>query len=474
MPIRNKTIWSKIDWSLLILYFILIILGWISIYAAVYNEERQYIFDLSQRYGKQLIWTLFALIIGFTILTIDSKAYPMFSYLLYILVLLSLISVLIFGKEVNSSRSWFEIGDFRLQPAEFAKFATALALSSFMSRQDFNLMNFKNLTIASAIILTPAFLILLQPDTGSALVYLAFVFVLYREGLPGYVLVVGVIFIILFILTMMLQNWAVMLIITMSSVLFFHFHQHKIRETIYLLIIIISSFVLIFGLDFFLKFNLGLNIVIIISLSISVLASIVYAFRKRLYTIFPMIAILLSSVLFMYSVEYIFYNILGDHQQTRIKILLGLVEDLQGAGYNVHQSKIAIGSGGFIGKGFLQGTQTKYNFVPEQDTDFIFCTIGEEWGFFGTLTVIILYLILLIRIVQLSERQKSLFSRIYGYSVASVLFFHVAVNIGMTIGLLPVIGIPLPFFSYGGSSLWSFTILLFIFIKLDVSREEFL
>jgi len=474
MAIRTKSIWAKTDWLIIILYLVLITLGWISIYAAVYNEEHQNIFDMSQRYGKQLLWIAFAILIALMLLAVDSKAFPMFAYIIYIVIILSLISVLLFGKEVHSSRSWFEIGDFRLQPSEFAKFATALALASFMSKHDFILFNIKNIISLAIITLLPTFLILLQPDTGSSLVYLSFVLVLYREGLSGTILFIAVVFTILFILTLLLKMYAIMIIIASFSILFFHLVRRKIKETLFAILILGGLITFIYTINYFLNLNIELHIILAISIIISSIIYFIYSFRKRMYNIFIIIAILLGSLFFTFSVNYIFYNILEEHQQTRINILLGVEEDLQGAGYNVHQSKIAIGSGGLLGKGFLQGTQTKYNFVPEQDTDFIFCTVGEEWGYLGTTIVILLYLALLLRLIFLAERQKSVFSRIYGYCVASILFFHITVNIGMTIGLLPVIGIPLPFFSYGGSSLWSFTILLFIFIKLDTSREEFL
>jgi len=469
---RTSNIFQKIDWITVSLYLILVLIGWINIYAAVYNEEHQSILDISQRYGKQLLWIFCAFIIILFILIIDSKAYPMFSYIIYLVIILSLISVLVFGKEVNGARSWFEIGDFRLQPAEFAKFATALALANFMSKHDFQISRFENIFQIVVLILLPSSLILLQPDAGSAIVYITFVLVLYREGLSGTFLILGVILIILFILVLLIKLYILFIVIAIFSVIIFHLSRRSIKETLISAAILIATFSAIYLTVYFTKIDFELHKQIASAIVFSSIYFIVQVYRRKIKNVFLIIVIMISSVAFSYSVDYIFTNVLQEHQKTRINILLGVETDLKGAGYNVNQSKIAIGSGGFTGKGFLQGTQTKYNFVPEQDTDFIFCTVGEEWGFLGTSLVILLFLALLLRIIYISERQRSVFSRVYGYSVASLLFFHILVNIGMTIGLLPVIGIPLPFFSYGGSSLWAFTILLFILVKLDTSRDE--
>ncbi len=419
MRIRESTFYN-IDWLTVFIYLLLIFIGWINIYSAVYDEAHQNIFDVSQRYGKQLIWIGASIVISFILLMIDSKLFLTFSYLIYILSLLSLIAVLLIGTKIAGSRSWFQIGEFALQPSEFAKFATGLALTKFLSGLNRSLLNFKNLIISGTIIAVPASLILMQPDTGSALVYFAFMIVLYREGLSAKFILVGLLAIILFLATLLLNK--------------------------YLVIAIYFGFIFIYYLkNFRLKGSLPILIIV--------------------FT--------LGSA-YVYSVDYVFENIFEHHQKKRINVLIGKESDPKGAGYNVNQSKIAIGSGGFSGKGYLKGTQTKFNFVPEQSTDFIFCTIGEEWGFVGSSMVIILFLSLFSRLIILAERQRSVYSRIYGYSVASILFFHFIVNIGMTIGLAPVIGIPLPFISYGGSSLWSFTILLFIFIRQDASRLEIL
>ncbi len=417
---RNKKGIYNIDKVSIILFFVLVFLGWINIYAAVYNEDHKNIFDISQRYGKQLIWIGASIILGFIILMIDAKFFSTFSYLIYGIGIISLLAVLLVGKEIAGSRSWFQIGSFGIQPAEFAKFATNLALAKFLTSRDVNLKKFKFIFKALVIIGIPSFLILLQHDMGSALVYTVFILVLYREGLSGSILIIGVITAMIFIFTLLLNKFIVIGIIAAITFLIFIFFK-----------------------------NTRKNILPVIGLSI------------------------LMSV-FTFSVDYAFENALEHHQKKRINVLLGIEKDLHGAGYNVNQSKIAIGSGGLTGKGFLKGTQTKYNFVPEQSTDFIFSTVGEEWGFWGCSTVIILLLSLMIRIIKLAERQRSAFARIYGYGLASVLFFHFLINIGMTIGITPVIGIPLPFFSYGGSSLWAFTILLFIFLKLDAARLDVL
>lgn len=396
------------------------LIGWVSIYAAVYQEEHSSIFDISQNYGKQLLWIVTALLIAGTVLLIDIKFFPAFAYIIYIAVILSLIAVLFKGSVVAGSKSWFQIGNFALQPAEFAKYATCLVIARAMSSPSFQMKTLKGKLIVFGLIGIPTLLILLQNDTGSALVFTAFVIVFYREGLPGAVLFIG-------------GAIAALTIVT-----------------------------LLFG-----------EIPVLIALVVLTLISILLI-KKSMTNILKVLAILILAAAFVHTVEYSFENFLQPHQKARINVLLGKEIDLRGVGYNLHQSKIAIGSGGLTGKGFLQGTQTKFSFVPEQSTDFIFCTVGEEWGFVGSLVVIGLYLILLIRLIKLAERQRSDFSRIFGYGVASIMFFHFAVNIGMTIGLVPVIGIPLPFVSYGGSSMWAFTLMLFTFIKQDAGRLELL
>lgn len=417
---KQKNILQNIDWITVLLYLILVLIGWVNIYAAVYNEEHSSILDMTQNYGKQLMWIGTSIVIALVILLIDAKFFSTFSYLVYFLTLMLLIGVLLFGREIAGSKSWFQVGSFSLQPAELAKFATALALAKYLSGIDKDFSRFKTKIVAAFIITFPALLILLQHDTGSALVYTSFILVLYREGLSGNLLILGLIVAILFVVTLLVNKFIVIGVIAAIFILVY-FSNKSIHKRLLLLI------------------------------GVFVLAS-----------------------MYVLSVDYVFENILETHQKKRINVLLGIETDIRGAGYNVHQSKIAIGSGGFSGKGFLKGTQTKFDFVPEQSTDFIFCTVGEEWGFVGSFILIILFLALLIRLIFLAERQRSKFSRIYGYGVASVLFFHFTINLGMTIGLFPVIGIPLPFISYGGSSLWGFTILLFIFVKQDSERLELL
>ncbi len=425
MSREQKNIFQNIDWTITGLWLLLAILGWVNIYAAVFNDEHNSILDISQKYGKQLLWITGALVIAITILIIDANFFTAFPYPIYIISCLSLIAVIFFGTEISGSKSWFRFGDFGLQPAEFGKFAVCLALAKYMSAMGTRVESFKTKVIAFTLILLPAILIVLQKETGTALVYTAFIFVLFREGFSGNILLGGF-FAILILISALLVN-KIMLV---------------------LLLILIAS---------------------VVSLAVWVSSRN----RKRAKNIILVVfGLLILAGAGVFGVDNAFSK-MKPHQKTRINVFLGKEDDKdmkKKAGYNVNQSLIAIGSGGFTGKGFLQGTQTKYNFVPEQSTDFIFCTVGEEWGFLGSMFILLLFLALILRIIIVAERQRSPFSRVYGYGVASILFFHLTVNVGMTIGLAPVIGIPLPFFSYGGSSLWAFTILLFIFIKLDSNR----
>jgi rod shape determining protein RodA len=456
------------------MYLLLVFIGWVNIYAAVFSDEHQNIFDISQRYGKQMIWIILAILFVVCILIIDSNFYTVFAYLIYGLITITLLAVIIFGKEINGARAWFEIAGLRIQPGEFAKFATALALAKFIGSYNFKLHSYKNLIIIGLLILGPAALIILQNDTGTAVVFVAFTIVLYREGLTGGIFFIGILFAVLFITSLMINILSIILTLLILAFIIFG----VINKDIKILFIAVSIF--LGGTAVFIiineLFSLHLQVHILISTVIFLLGlfSVVIAYKSRMPYVYFIIAILFASISFSYSVDYLFKKVLEKHQRTRINVLIGIEQDLKGAGYNVNQSLIAIGSGGFKGKGFLQGTQTKYNFVPEQSTDFIFCTVGEEWGFVGTSFTIILFILLMTRIIFLSERQKSTFSRVFGYSVVSIIFIHFIVNIGMTIGLFPVIGIPLPFFSYGGSSLWGFTILLFVFLRLDASRLELL
>jgi rod shape determining protein RodA len=397
---------------------IMVTLGWFNIFAAVYDDQlKKSIFDVSLNSGKQLMWIGTTVILIMIILVVDYKFYDSFAYIIYGLFLFLLIFVLLFARDIAGSRSWLELGPLRIQPAEFAKFATALGLAKYLSETQAKLNNLKTYISVGALIFIPMVLIFMG-DRGISLVFTSFVLVLYREGLTPFPIVLAIICAALFILTLLVPQ-------------------------LYLLsgIAIVGVIIILFSQKTF----------------------------KKISIIVAGMLIVMSVV---YSVDYVIDNLLQPHQQNRIKALVDPDADPLGYGWNVTQSKIAIGSGGLVGKGFLQGTQTKFDFVPEQSTDFIFCTIGEEHGWTGSLIVIGLFIILLQRIIYLAERQKSRFARVYGYSVACIIFFHFVVNIGMTIGLVPVIGIPLPFFSYGGSSLWSFTILLFIFLKLDAHRMQ--
>ncbi len=469
----KNNIWANLDWLTISLYILLVFLGWINIYAAVYNESHSSIFDMSQRYGKQMVWIGAAFILGAVLVMTDSKLYVSFAYVFYGITILLLVGVLLFGSEIKGARSWFQIGGFAIQPAEFAKFTTALALARYTSSYNFKVSNVKSLLAIAAIILTPVALIFLQNDTGSALVFVIFSLVLYREGLSGIFLFLGLVVAVVFMLTLVFNAIQTILILTTGALIANHFIQ---RSQLYMGLkaagIYLSLFALLWLGDYLLKLDNSTTHLLLASTLLSSVIFAGYAIRNRMNQTLMIIGIYIALVFFIFSADYVFNSVLEPHQQDRINELLGIHSDPLGVGYNVNQSKIAIGSGGFTGKGFLKGTQTKFDFVPEQSTDFIFCTVGEEWGFLGTTVVLLLFLWLLLRLVYLSERQRSIFSRVYGYSVACILFFHLAVNIGMTIGLAPVIGIPLPFFSYGGSSLWSFTILLFIFLRLDASRKE--
>jgi rod shape determining protein RodA len=410
---RNRI---KVDWVVVLLYAILVLWGWISIYAAVFNEEAVSILNLTQEYGKQLIFMLTSLVIIGAILISNYRLWTNFAPLWYFLTMLLLVGVLFVGKKIGGARSWYGIGSFSLQPSELAKFATALMMGYYMSLPRTDVRKWPNRIVAGSIFFLPALLIGLQPDVGSSLVFISLILVLYREGMPGYYIGIALVGIALSILGLMFPlKWVLLGLLVTSLIAFLMLPKNR-------------AFLFLNGLG------------------------------------------LLSASGVVFAVGQIMENLLAPHQQVRIRVLLGLENDPSGAGYNTLQSLIAIGSGGWTGKGFLDGTQTKLNFVPAQSTDYIFCTIGEELGFLGSGLLMLLFALLIGRIIWLSDRQKDAFSRVYGYAVASILFTHWIINIGMTIGLVPTIGIPLPFFSYGGSSLWGFTILLFIFVKLDAER----
>ena len=471
MNSRSNNLLANIDWVSILLYLLLVLIGWLNIYAAVYDENHSSIFDISQKYGKQLIWIGAAFVLAFLVLLTDSKFFTTFSMVIYGIMIFLLIAVLFFGTETKGARSWFEVGDFRIQPAEFAKFATNLAIAYIMSRHNFKVMRFSSLLTIGLILALPAGLIILQNDTGSALVYSSFILVLFREGLHGSILLLCFVAAAIFIMALLYSPFTVLLVIIGGTLIAFYYYRHDIRELFQIILFIGCGF----GLFVLIKWMFNLSIsdyyMLLIVYVITSITAIYPIYKRKMKNMITLLLISWLCVGAAPSVNYAFDH-LQPHQQDRINELLGIKVDPKGTGYNVTQSKIAIGSGGLLGKGFLQGTQTKLNFVPEQSTDFIFCTVGEEWGFIGSTLVIVLLAVFILRIIKLAERQRSSFSRIYGYGVASILFFHVAVNIGMTIGMAPVIGIPLPFFSYGGSSLWSFTILIFIFLRLDANRLQ--
>lgn len=466
---------GKIDMPLVLCYLFLIFAGWINIFASVYSEEHSSIFDMSQRYGMQFIWILTALVLAAIIIfVLNPKIYSVLSPPIYVAVCLLLFAVIFLGKEVNGSRSWFEIGPVSFQPAEISKISTSLFLAYLMSKYSFRLGRARDALSTAVAILLPMALIVMEKETGSALVYCGFIFLLYREGLSGWFILYGLMAILLFVVTLAVSPLAAIIILLLLHAILSGIYVGKLLR--HMLIALPLAALLWFlpaiyslpALEFPIEIKPEyIAVAIILPLALFCL----YRFRGKRGRQMKLIFLsLISSIALVFSVEFIFQEILQPHQRSRIENLLGITEDLMGAGYNVHQSKIAIGSGGLWGKGFLDGTQTKFNFVPEQSTDFIFCTVGEEWGFAGSVAVIAVYLILITRLIVLSERQKDNFTRIYGYCVACCFFMHVFINIGMTMGLVPVIGIPLPLLSYGGSSLWSFTVLLFIFIRLDMER----
>jgi rod shape determining protein RodA len=471
---RSVNIWNHLDKVTVLLFLVMVIMGWFNIYAAVYNEEHKEILDLSQRYGKQFIWIIATIILSIFILIIDSRFYLFFAWAIYAIVILMLILVLVLGTEINGARSWFEFGPLYLQPSEFAKFATALALAGFLSRRNIDLTRLRDFLPASGIILLPAFLTALQPDMGSTVVFLAFFLVLFREGMSPFIFVSGLLMVILFFLTLLINNFYLQIALILATFILAFLATRKWKLCLTGFGIMVLTGGVIFILDRFLLKSLGNDLVIITTVILSGMVYSYYIYMKKAMGILIIYLFLLGGIIYINSVDYGFNHILKPHQKERVEIMLGFKSDPHGTGYNVNQSIISIGSGGFTGKGYLQGTQTKFKFVPSQSTDFIFCTVGEEWGFLGSSTVIGIYLFFLIRLIRLAERQRAVFTRIYGYGVISILFIHFFINIGMAVGLIPVIGIPLPFFSYGGSSLWGFTILLFIFLRLDASRTEYL
>ncbi len=471
---RNINIWQRLDRVSILVFLALVVMGWFNIYAAVYNEEHSGLLDLSQRYGKQFIWILAALVIAIFVVTTDSRFYFFFSWFIYGFAMLLLVLVLFLGARINGARSWFEFGNFSVQPSEFAKFATALALAGYLSMKRQDLTRIRMFIPSSAIILLPAFLTALQPDMGSSVVYFSLFIVLFREGMSPYIFVSGLLMLVLFFLTLLVNNLylSAALIMIATLLILFVTRRWKVVTAGFLVFAVITG--VLYAINHFVIKSLSNELILIVSLLFSGATYAYYIYYRKVFSILVIYLFLVGSIFYVNMVDYGFNNVLPAHQKDRINILLGVKSDPHGTGYNVNQSIISIGSGGLTGKGYLQGTQTKFKFVPKQSSDFIFCTIGEEWGFLGSFIVIGLYLFLMLRIIYLAERQRSVFSRVYGYGVVSILFAHVFINIGMAVGLVPVIGIPLPFFSYGGSSLWGFTILLFIFLRLDASRTEYL
>lgn len=480
---KKKGVWRSLDWWTILIYMALLAFGWISICGASYDFEMGGdIFSFDSRSGMQIVWICTSLALGLVLLMLDDKLYDTFAYVFYLLLLVLLFVTPFLAHDIKGSHSWIKIGPFSFQSAEFAKCATALALTKFMSTYGYNIGRWKDFMLTLAIIVVPIVLIILQRETGSALVYLAFFLVLYREGMPGCVLFAGVSAIVYFVVGVRFEQTMlgyipasvgetlVLVLVLLFTAGMVHVYTDKVsveRNILWYggglvaLALCFAAFVIPFDITW-----------VLIGVCGAMVAYLCYvALRERGWRYFYVALFALGSVAFFYSSDYVLNHVLEDHQRVRINVLLGLEDDPRGAGYNVNQAKIAIGSGGLRGKGFLNGTQTKLKYVPEQDTDFIFCTVGEEEGFWGAAGVLVLFLALVLRLIHLAERQPFAFGRIYGYCVMSVFLFHVFINVGMVLGLTPVIGIPLPFFSYGGSSLWGFTILLFIFLRIDAGRN---
>ena len=479
---KHHGIIRSLDWWTIGIYFALLIFGWISVCGASYTYGETDIFTLEARSGMQIVWIGTSLVLGFVLLMLDDRYYDTFAYVIYGFFLFLLFVTIFNPYEVKGSRSWLVLGPLRFQPAEFAKFATALAVAKLMNTYGFDIHRWKHFATALAMVILPMLLIIGQKEMGSALVYLAFFLMFYREGMPGSILFTGIAMVIYFVVGIKyepeflwetptsLGKFVVLLLVQVftSGMVYFYCHDKGKAWMLNLLCIGSTLLALLFS-----KFVIPFDVVWV-QLAISVLLIIYLAFQSlatRLHNYMYIALFSIGSIAFFYSADYVLNDVMKPHQRVRINVLLGLEEDLAGAGYNVHQSEIAIGSGGLRGKGFLNGTQTKLKFVPEQDTDFIFCTVGEEEGFLGSAGVLLLFLALILRLIHLAERQSFKFGRIYGYCVLSIFLFHVFINVGMVLGLTPVIGIPLPFFSYGGSSLWGFTILLFIFLRIDAGRN---
>lgn len=426
---RNGSIWYNLDWPTITMFLVLALFGWMNIYGASYNFDQTSIFDFSNRAGKQFVWILTALVMGGIILIIDYKTYDVLAYIFYAIMILLLLATPFLAHNVKGSYSWITMGPVSLQPAEFAKCITALAVAKYMGRYEYKVRDWRDLIVPFALIGVPMLIIMVwQRETGSSLVFASFLLVFYRQGMSGYVLWSGAVVVILFILAIRFGIWPCYVIILGITAYFLWKDRFEMKHQ-----------------------------------------GILYLRRLQFWIV---MGFMVTMLFFTHTCDFAFHKILQPHQRSRIEVLLGMKDDPSGVGYNVNQAKIAIGSGRFFGKGFLQGTQTKLNYVPEQATDFIFCTVGEEWGFIGSMSVLLLYMFFILRLITIAERQRDTFSQIYAYIVVGIFFFHLTINVGMVLGLLPVIGIPLPFFSYGGSSLWGFTILLFILLRLDAARVE--
>ena len=479
---RQTSVLRAIDWWTVVIYIALLIFGWVSVCGASYTYGDTDIFSLSTRSGMQIVWIGTSLFLGLVLLLLDDRFYDTFAYVIYAALLLLLFLTIFNPHEIKGSRSWLVLGPLRLQPAEFAKFATALAIAKLMGGYNFNIQRWKDFAAACGVVLLPMLFIIAQKETGSALVYLSFFLMFYREGMPGSILFTGVAMVIYFVVGIKFEHvtlfqtptsmgvFIVLLLVQIFSSIMVRVYCRQ-KKAMWLMLSASLGITSLFLLcsNYVIHFDI---VWVQLSLTLVMVGYLLYAWlRTRLNNYLFIAVFALGSLTFFYSADYVLNHVLEPHQRVRINVLLGLDEDLNGAGYNVHQSEIAIGSGGLQGKGFLNGTQTKLKFVPEQDTDFIFCTVGEEEGFFGSAGVLILFLLLILRLIHLAERQPFGFGRIYGYCVLSIFLFHVFINVGMVLGLTPVIGIPLPFFSYGGSSLWGFTFLLFIFLRIDAGRN---
>ncbi|MBQ7530280.1 MAG: rod shape-determining protein RodA [Paludibacteraceae bacterium] len=477
---RNSII-SGIDWWTIILFLTIALFGWLNIYGASYTFDQTSVFDLSNRAGKQFLWLGIACVLGIAVLFIEGRTYEVIAYLLYAFWIIVLLITPLLAHNVKGSMSWIDIGPIKFQPAELAKMITALALAKYMGRYEYRVRSWRDLLTPSLLLALPAIIIMVwQRETGSALVFASFMLMFYRFGMSGYVITGGLSFALLFICSIRFGEVALpwgegnvgilLCYLALMAVLvgFAWLHEQDWKNVLVLVGIVVLTYAA--GLIINIWYTVNFNIVSLIALLLAMTYFTAIVIYRRHFSMLLVTAYIAIALVFCEGCTMVFNKVLQPHQRTRIEVLLGLKDDPTGAGYNVNQSLIAIGSGQFSGKGFLKGTQTKLRFVPEQDTDFIFCTVGEEWGFLGSAGLLIAYLCFIIRLIVIAERQRDNFSRIYAYCVAGIFFFHLTINIGMVLGLLPVIGIPLPFFSYGGSSLISFTMLLAVLLRLDAER----